>query len=500
VYERKLDAFFLLLQGDPAPSNGTSASLPERFKVNDAFLTVAGHLRDDQVLLGSTDAPQCIMYVAVGRLTASGSLIEIIKKGTIVKLSCGGAALVMGIVQDKVGPMSLEPYLITQPLPAGKLKPIFVSKAAVLKNYPAPHPSILEGAARLWDLELAKMLPASPPEDAAESVATLEGAQSSEESDSDSSSDSDDSSSSGEESDSNKASSAGLNSEQRASIEEDNASSKASDDSDNENMENMEPNEEEGNKSPGMVATWAASATVNAAPRRSSRAAAVRRVSVDVAPTVPAPKKPSKKKQAKPKATTATGKPADGAKKAPVVDLALILEKPSKRGIMRLTAEQLDKAYASKSLDSRPPGLAEARKKLVGVLLDKPAAMCNEVLDVSDDIGRNRVRPVELDVNEYIHESTRPVAVRAKKAAAEDTAPAWAQDLRGDVLSLKAEVKEQADFKEQLMSLIMANGGMPSNNQPSEMPKKRQMGSSDDDKEGKTPKASGQCVFNFYCS
>jgi len=85
----------------------------------------------------------------VGRLTASGSLIEIIKKGTIVKLSCGGAALVMGIVQDKVGPKSLlEPSLITQPLPAGMLKPIYVSKAAILKNYLRIHPSILEGAAR----------------------------------------------------------------------------------------------------------------------------------------------------------------------------------------------------------------------------------------------------------------------------------------------------------------------------------------------------------------
>ena len=149
IYERKLDALFLILQGDPAPCNGASASLPERFKVKDAFVTVAGHLRENQVLLGSTDAPQCIIYVAVGRLTASGSLIEIIKKGTIVKLSCGGAALVMGIVLDKVGPKSLlEPYLITQPLPAGMLKPIYVSKATILKNYLRIHPSILEGAAR----------------------------------------------------------------------------------------------------------------------------------------------------------------------------------------------------------------------------------------------------------------------------------------------------------------------------------------------------------------
>lgn len=69
-----------------------------------------------------------------------------------------------------------------------------------------------------WEIDLAEMLPASPPEDAAESAASLEGAaQSSEESAPDSSSDSDGS-----------------------SIEEVKATANASDDSDNDNMESNE--------------------------------------------------------------------------------------------------------------------------------------------------------------------------------------------------------------------------------------------------------------------
>jgi hypothetical protein len=67
-----------------------------------------------------------------------------------------------------------------------------------------------------------------------------------------------------------------------------------------------------------------------------------------------------------------------------------------------------------------------------------------------------------------------------------DAAPAWAQNSRGNILSLQAEViMEQADFKKQIMGLLTANGGMPANHQPGEVPKKRQMGSSDNDKEGK---------------
>ena len=92
-----------------------------------------------------------------------------------------------------------------------------------------------------WEIDLAEMLPASPPEDAAESAASLEGAaQSSEESAPDSSSDSDGSSSSGGGgSDSNEAT-AGSSSDQIASIEEVKATANASDDSDNDNMESNE--------------------------------------------------------------------------------------------------------------------------------------------------------------------------------------------------------------------------------------------------------------------
>jgi len=330
-----LTLLFRQIQGDPAPTSGSSTSLPQRFKVGDAFLTVSYHMSDNMVLLGCTDAPKCIVYTAVGRITSSGTLIDIIKKNTIVRLSCGAPALVMGITQDKFGTDSIEPYLITQPFPVGKLKPVYVSRAVILKNHPGPCEDVLKAAALKWKEELANMLSAAaPPEDAHES---------SEESDSDDSDDSEDDSSSEEENANNRAS------EQRASIEEDDASLKASDDSDNENME---PNEEEGNKSPEMVATLAASATAKAAPRRSGRSVLPRQVSVHAAPTapaVPAPKSTSKKKQAKAKAASATGKRVSGAtsgatKKAPVVDLALILEKPTKRGIMRLTAEQLDAA------------------------------------------------------------------------------------------------------------------------------------------------------------
>ena len=80
--------------------------------MGDAFLTVACHLSDNRVLLGSTDAPLCIIYLAAGRITASGKLIDIIKKDTIVKLSSGASALVMGITQDKFGSKSIERALL----------------------------------------------------------------------------------------------------------------------------------------------------------------------------------------------------------------------------------------------------------------------------------------------------------------------------------------------------------------------------------------------------
>ena len=101
------------------------------------------------------------------------------------------------------------------------MKPVYVSKAIILNNHPAPCQSIMDSAARKWEEERANMLSAAPPEDAP--TRPEDSSESSEDSDSDSNSDSDsDGSSGGEEPESNRAS-AGSNSENRASIEEDDA-------------------------------------------------------------------------------------------------------------------------------------------------------------------------------------------------------------------------------------------------------------------------------------
>ena len=181
----------------------------------------------------------------------------------------------------------------------------------------------------------------------------------------------------------------------------------------------MEPSQEEVNKSPEVVATLAANATDKAAPRRSSR---TRPVSVEVVPVQAAPRKSVKKKSSKSIGAAANGKRAEcaitgSANKAPVVDLAPTLEKPAKRAIMRLTAKQLDEAYAAKKLGTRPSWLKDARDRLVSVLLDTPTASCDddvEIWIVLTKVGSTRLRAATRSQSQLkIHPRHGPSALWA---------------------------------------------------------------------------------------
>ena len=102
------------------------------FMVNGKSLEVAHHLPGGWVLLGANVIGNNTVYEAAAKLSSDGTEShDVITAKTMVKLSTGQRAIVMGITARNEKPTS-ETCLATQPVPNGKMKLVRVTNAVIL--------------------------------------------------------------------------------------------------------------------------------------------------------------------------------------------------------------------------------------------------------------------------------------------------------------------------------------------------------------------------------
>ena len=129
--------------------------------VNGKSLEVVHHLPGGWVLLGATVIGNITVYEAAAKLSSDGTEVhDVITAKTMVKLSTGNRAIVMGITARNEKPTS-EICLATQPVPHGKMKLVRVTNAVILPNCPLPPEAIVNAAMATWASQVSKCT--SPP-------------------------------------------------------------------------------------------------------------------------------------------------------------------------------------------------------------------------------------------------------------------------------------------------------------------------------------------------